>query len=94
MNAKSCTPTIDLVAVDLAAGVDQRVALVGRGARGLEPVGVALGIAELERILAHFGAGRISYCAGVEQLLEALASGRSGHGGRSAGRRSNCLPTP
>ena len=72
MNAKSWTPMIDLVPVDLAAGVDQRIALVGCGARGLQPVGIALGVAEPQRVLAHLGRGQKLIFGGVEQLLEAL----------------------
>jgi hypothetical protein len=59
------------VALDLAARVDQRVALIGLGSRRLDAVGIALGVAELERILAHFGTGQQIILRAVEQCVEA-----------------------
>ena len=61
-----------LLPVDLAARVDQRVALAVGGARGFQAVGVALGVLEAERVLADFGRRQKLIFGGVEQLLEAL----------------------
>jgi hypothetical protein len=46
-----------LVAIDIAAGVEQGVALAGRGPRGFQPVGVALAVLEAQRILADLRRG-------------------------------------
>jgi hypothetical protein len=59
------------VPLDRAAGIDQRVGLAGPGPRRLQPVGIALGIAELERVLLHLRR-RQDRVAGIEQHLEAL----------------------
>ena len=53
-------------------GVDQGVGFAGLLARGLDPVGIALGIAELERVLADLRR-RQQGIAGIDQQLEAVA---------------------
>jgi hypothetical protein len=70
MKAKSWTPSTTLVALDRAACVDQGVGLAGLGAGRLDAVGIALGIAELERILADLRR-RQHAVTGVEQHVEA-----------------------
>jgi hypothetical protein len=59
------------VAADLAAGIGIGVLRAGLGAGFLDAVGIALGIAELQRILAHRRGGDQGVDAAVEQLVEA-----------------------
>ena len=65
-------PDDDFVPVELASSIDQRVALAVGGSRRLEAVGVALGIAEPQRVFANFGSCKDFILGSVEQLLEAF----------------------
>ena len=65
-------PEDDLVTIDSATGVDQRVALTGLGPSILQLLAVALFRLEPQWILADFGRGGALIFAGIEQLLEAL----------------------
>ncbi len=57
--------------VDSAARVDERILIAGRGARGPYAVGIAFGVAKLERIFRDMR-GRQQDETGVEYLAETL----------------------
>ena len=72
MKAKSWTPTMTLWPSILPRALTSASRSPVGGAGGLQPVGVALGVLEPQRVLADLGRRQQLIFGGVEQLLEAL----------------------
>src|SRR6185503_4915429 len=62
----------DLMAVDPPPSIDQRVALAVRSASRFQPIGVALGVLEPQRVFADFRRRQELILSGVKQLLKAF----------------------